>query len=39
MSNTYFDNLCEVIRDRSGIVLNADKAYLVANRLSPIARR
>jgi len=39
MSNTYFDNLCEVIRDRSGIVLNADKAYLVENRLSPIARR
>lgn len=39
MTTNDFDNLCEVVRDRSGIVLNADKAYLVENRLSPIARR
>lgn len=39
MSTSDFDNLCEVVRDRSGIVLNADKAYLVENRLSPIARQ
>jgi len=34
-----FDFLCESVKQRSGIVLSPEKAYLVENRLAPIARR
>ncbi len=34
-----FDYLCNAVKERSGIVLTTEKAYLVDNRLAPIARR
>ena len=34
-----FDYLCGAVKERSGIVLTPEKAYLVDNRLAPIARR
>jgi chemotaxis protein methyltransferase CheR len=34
-----FQFICREIRARSGLVLTADKAYLLETRLSPIARR
>jgi len=33
-----FDHFCELVRARSGLVLTADKTYLVVSRLGPIAR-
>jgi len=33
-----FDYLCTAVKERSGIVLTPEKAYLVDNRLAPIAR-
>jgi chemotaxis protein methyltransferase CheR len=33
-----FDYLCSAVKERSGIVLTPEKAYLVDNRLAPIAR-
>ena len=38
MTGPDFDNFCRVVRERTGIVLSADKAYLVGSRLEPIAR-
>lgn len=38
MNGPDFDYLCEAVKERSGIVLTTDKAYLVDNRLAPIAR-
>lgn len=39
MSSGEFTYLCDLIRSRSGIVLTPEKAYLVENRLAPVARR
>jgi len=38
MTGPDFDNFCRIVRDRTGIVLTPDKAYLVSSRLAPIAR-
>ncbi|MGZ6015916.1 MAG: chemotaxis protein CheR, partial [Phenylobacterium sp.] len=38
MTGPDFDNFCRVVRDQTGIVLTAEKAYLVSSRLIPIAR-
>jgi chemotaxis protein methyltransferase CheR len=34
-----FDFLCKVVRERSGLQLTRDKAYLLESRLLPVARR
>jgi chemotaxis protein methyltransferase CheR len=34
-----FDYLCALLKDRSGLVLTKDKAYLLENRLMPVARK
>jgi chemotaxis protein methyltransferase CheR len=34
-----FDFLCRLLRDRSGLVLTEDKAYLVESRLMPVVRK
>tara|TARA_R110002110_G_scaffold414147_2_gene643346 strand:- start:67010 stop:67840 length:831 start_codon:yes stop_codon:yes gene_type:complete len=39
MSVGDFEYFCDLIKDRSGIVLSPEKAYLVDNRLAPIARQ
>ena len=39
MKPTDFDFVAAMVRERSGLVLSADKAYLVESRLAPIARR
>lgn len=39
MNGPAFDYLCNAVKERSGIVLTPEKAYLVDNRLAPIARR
>ena len=39
MNGPDFDYLCSAVKERSGIVLTTEKAYLVDNRLAPIARR
>jgi chemotaxis protein methyltransferase CheR len=39
MKPTDFDFIATLVRERSGLVLSADKAYLVESRLAPIARR
>ncbi|NKB50042.1 MAG: chemotaxis protein CheR [Alphaproteobacteria bacterium] len=39
MNGPDFDYLCSTVKERSGIVLTPEKAYLVDNRLAPIARR
>lgn len=33
-----FDNFCRLAAERSGLVLDAGKTYLVASRLEPVAR-
>lgn len=39
MKPTDFDFIAAMVRERSGLVLSADKTYLVESRLAPIARR
>jgi chemotaxis protein methyltransferase CheR len=39
MRPTDFDFIATLVRERSGLVLSSDKAYLVESRLAPIARR
>ena len=39
MSVGDFEYFCDLIKERSGIVLSPEKAYLVENRLAPIARQ
>jgi chemotaxis protein methyltransferase CheR len=39
MNPSDFDFVASLVRERSGLVLSADKTYLVESRLSPIARR
>ena len=34
-----YDYLRKLLKDRSGLVLSADKQYLVESRLSPLARK
>ncbi|HVK11719.1 MAG TPA: protein-glutamate O-methyltransferase CheR [Gemmataceae bacterium] len=39
MTPTDFEYVCRLVRDRSGIVLEAGKEYLVDSRLTPVARQ
>ncbi|HLJ21536.1 MAG TPA: CheR family methyltransferase, partial [Stellaceae bacterium] len=39
MTTDEFDFLCKLLRDRSGLVLTRDKAYLLESRLLPVARK
>jgi len=39
MNVTDFEFLCHILRDRSGLVLTNDKAYLLESRLLPVARK
>ncbi len=34
-----FDLVCRLVKDRSGLILTRDKAYLLESRLMPVARR
>jgi chemotaxis protein methyltransferase CheR len=36
---TDFDFICQILRQRSGLVLSNDKAYLLESRLLPVARK
>lgn len=38
LNGTDFDYICTMIRQRSGIVLDTEKGYLVESRLMPVAR-
>ena len=39
MTPADFELLCRLLKDRSGLVLAADKAYLIESRLLPVVRR
>lgn len=39
MIETDYDHFCRIVRERSGLVLSPEKAYLVDGRLGPVARR
>ena len=39
MTGEEFDFLCKMLKDRSGLVLTRDKAYLLESRLLPVARK
>ncbi len=39
MTPVEYDFLCKLLKERSGLVLTAEKEYLVENRLLPVARR
>lgn len=39
MTNEDFDLLCRMLKERSGLVLTRDKAYLLESRLLPVARK
>lgn len=39
MTGEDFDLLCRLLRERSGLMLTRDKAYLLESRLLPVARR
>ncbi|HJZ91239.1 MAG TPA: protein-glutamate O-methyltransferase CheR [Gemmataceae bacterium] len=39
MTSGEFDYVCRLVRDRSGIILEAGKEYLVDARLTPVARQ
>lgn len=39
MTVTDFDFICQILRERSGLVLTNDKAYLLESRLLPVARK
>jgi chemotaxis protein methyltransferase CheR len=39
MTTADFDYVCRLVRDRSGVILDAGKEYLVDARLTPVARR
>lgn len=38
MTGPDYDHFCRLVRQRSGLVLTAEKAYLVSSRLAPVAR-
>jgi chemotaxis protein methyltransferase CheR len=39
MTGDEFDFLCKMLKERSGLVLTRDKAYLLESRLLPVARK
>jgi chemotaxis protein methyltransferase CheR len=39
MNRDDFDMICRLLRQRSGLVLSPDKAYLMESRLLPVARK
>jgi chemotaxis protein methyltransferase CheR len=39
MNVTDFEFICQILRERSGLVLTSDKAYLLESRLLPVARK
>ncbi|HEY4163674.1 MAG TPA: CheR family methyltransferase, partial [Dongiaceae bacterium] len=39
MTVTDFDFICQILKQRSGLVLGNDKAYLLESRLLPVARK
>jgi len=39
MNSTDFDFLCRLLKERSGLLLASDKAYLLESRLLPVVRR
>ena len=39
MNVTDFEFICQILRERSGLVLTNDKAYLLESRLLPVARK
>ena len=39
MTGDDFDLICRLLKDRSGLVLTRDKAYLLESRLLPVARK
>lgn len=39
MNSADFDFLCRLLKERSGLLLASDKAYLLESRLLPVARR
>jgi len=39
MTNDDFDFLCKLLKEKSGLVLTRDKAYLLESRLLPVARK
>jgi chemotaxis protein methyltransferase CheR len=39
MTATDFEFICQILRERSGLVLTNDKAYLLESRLLPVARK
>ena len=39
MTVTDFDFICQILKQRSGLVLSNDKAYLLESRLLPVARK
>jgi chemotaxis protein methyltransferase CheR len=39
MTETDFEFICQILRERSGLVLTNDKAYLLESRLLPVARK
>jgi chemotaxis protein methyltransferase CheR len=39
MTDGDFDFLCKILKDRSGLVVTRDKAYLLESRLLPVARK
>ena len=39
MTVTDFEFICQILRERSGLVLTNDKAYLLESRLLPVARK
>ncbi len=39
MNVTDFELIAELLKERSGLALNQEKAYLLENRLNPVARR
>ncbi len=38
MTGPDFDHFCRLLRERSGLVIGPEKAYLIRNRLDPVAR-
>lgn len=39
MNSGYFEYLCDLLKDRSGLIVTPDKNYLIETRLIPVARR
>ena len=39
MTITDFDFICQILKNRSGLLLTNDKAYLLESRLLPVARK